>query len=696
MYTTGHFCFTHRPISFLKPYRSRFGRMSSSKLIMLSCLFILPHFLAGQTVAVPEASVADFKVFLEGDAVTFTPVLPPLSQVAGAPKAYWTYLWEFGDGDKSTQEAPRHVYSGAGEYSATLDVIAHYDDGKKPTRKKSKVVAPNRESLTSAPMEDVFDAKSRQAIALASAANPRAGEELSFVLSYRNKGSLPINGSLHLFFNEKKFPSPHFKFLESRPCFGEIEAPLYSDETPDGPGLPYSNWSNIGLLAPSQLQIATRPANSPTPSILLDARGKYREERAWKFENLDADARRNFFFSLEGASTLIKDVNTLIHLEAIIVPDDPSLPAEPCILELEIVASHDPNVIAVSDNRINYRIIDNKALDYKIRFQNNGEGPAGTVNVAIEIPKGLNIQKLEPLDWQPKCPICPKTPTKNSCLDTVFTENGLIFIFRNIYLPGSNQAGVNNLDSTKGFVKYRIAADHQMPKYPFSSRARIVFDRHAPIFTNYTHTRFKVGISPGIKVGWNVLPDSLKGGYYFIGATLSPFKSWRMYPQMEFLTGLKGRQNLPEKQMQGLIITGINGAAFKDTTYLDTIIQTQRGFVSFEIPLLLRKNFNKHLGLGLGLSTRLSIENGETSTKTQQTSIHWTDSSVGFVQEIKQGESKKVVASYSSTHYHYLAFGDLSLGSVRAGPNLGIRAGALFGKGQTVRPFIQVSVEVKL
>ena len=654
------------------------------------------NILPGQKTEPTPPRVADFTVSPAGNGYKFTPVLPAESQIAGAPKAYWTYLWEFGDGDKSSQASPSHIYYNPGEYNATLDATAHYDNGSKPTRKKTKVVNTKQEALAAIGMEDVFDPKIDQAVSMSAAANPRAGEELSFVLSYRNKSPLPINGNLHLFFNEKKFPGPHFQFLESRPCFGEIEAPLYGATSPETQNLPLADWAAVGILAASQVCADLLSGNMPIPTILTEARGQYREERAWKFENLESRAKRNFFFSLEGAPTMIRDVNTMIHVQAIFVPDDPSVPAEPFILELEIVASHDPNAIAVSDNRINYRTIDKKQIDYKVKFQNNGEGPASTVVLNIEIPDGLDMKRIRPLDWQPKCPICPETPTKSSCLDTLSIEKGYQFTFRNIYLPGSRQEDVSRDDSTKGFVRYRIEADQNMPKNSFSSRAKITFDKHPPIFTNYTRTKFKTGISPGIKVGWNFAPDSLKQGYFLIGASLSPYKSWKIYPQIEFLTGLKGRENLPTEQRSTVLIKGNPGAFFQDTVYLDTILQRQRGLVTFEVPVLLRKNFSKRIGLGLGLAGRISIENGETRTETTQTTIHWTDSSAGFVKETINGESTEKVVTYSNTRYDFTAFGDLTVGSVRAGPNLGIRAGAMMGKGRNVRPFIQLSVEVKL
>jgi hypothetical protein len=497
---------------------------------------------------------------------------------------------------------------------------------------------------------------------------------------------LPIDGRLHFFFNEKKFPQPHFKFLESRPGNGEIEVPVYSSVE----YLPWSDWSAMSLYSAGA--IGALALDQPPPTILNEARGKYREEHAWAFKNLEAGAARNFFLSLEAVPTLVKDVNTLIHVHTVFVPDDPTVPAEPYTLEMKIVAAHDPNAIAVSDNVVNYRTLGNKKIDYRVDFQNNGKGPASTVLVKIEIPDGLHAQKIKPLDWQPKCPICPRsTLPKSSCLDTMRTTDGFQFVFHNIYLPGSAQEGVEKRDSTKGYVKYRIEADRDMPKYAFRSRAKIVFDREAPIYTNYTRTRFKMGLSPGVKVGWNFVPDSLRSGFFFIGASLSPFKSWRMYPQIELLAGLKGLQDLPEQRIQG-VRTGPVLPAFQDTTFFDTLIQAQRSFVSFEIPLLLRKNFNKRLGLGFGVSARVALEEGKTRTETSQTDIMYATG----VREVIKSETAVALDTYSSTRYRFTAFGDLTFGSVRAGPNIGIRAGAVLGRGSEFQPFVQFSLEVKM
>ncbi|MEZ4892196.1 MAG: hypothetical protein R2778_04165 [Saprospiraceae bacterium] len=66
-----------------------------------------------------------------------------------------------------------------------------------------------------------------------------------------------------------------------------------------------------------------------------------------------------------------------------------------------------------------------------------------------------------------------------------------------------------------------------------------------------------------------------------IGASLSPYKSWRWYPQIELLAGFKGREELPTVEKQVLSLTQPNnGIAELDSILLDTILQSSRGIVS--------------------------------------------------------------------------------------------------------------------
>ena len=51
---------------------------------------------------------------------SFTADLRPLHRRAGAPKPFYTYLWEFGDGKFSFEQQPRHIYADTGDYNFRL------------------------------------------------------------------------------------------------------------------------------------------------------------------------------------------------------------------------------------------------------------------------------------------------------------------------------------------------------------------------------------------------------------------------------------------------------------------------------------------------------------------------------------------------------------------------------------------------
>lgn len=662
----------------------------------------LPAFLSAQTQPAETAPPADFTAQPDKNgAMRFTPKCPPLPEpIAGAPKPFYTYYWEFGDGDFSFDQNPVHAYKEGAAYPAYLMATAHYDDNKKPPGYAGKQVLADAGKQDGQTLSDVF-AEKYTALGMKTNRQPRAEEEIALIISYRNNTKTATDGRLHLFFNEKKFPARHFNFQNARTHFGELNEAILSQA--DLPRIP--DWSNLGaelsLAGDGVGPLVFVPAPAPAEDLLKKARENYRDAQSWRFTQLQPGEKRNLFVTFLSTADMLKDTSAFIHLKGILEPFEPSAPAEEFTLEIEIVGSHDPNLIAVSDNRVNYRHVGAEKLDYKVQFQNNGEGPAKKVELTISLPEGLNGRKMRPLSWYPKCPVCPKTPAPNpvSCLDTATTQTSLVFTFRNIYLPGSRQEGVSDFDSTKGFVRYRIEADRDMPKLPFRSQARIVFDKNKPIYTNFSKTRFKIGLSPGLKTGYAFRPDSSGQGYFFMGGSLSPYKSWRIYPQVELLTGLKGRTVLPE------LVTAdtIHDVMPSDVNYTDTLRQTTlsgtRGFVSLELPVLLRKNFSRFFGLGIGASARISFENGEDRLDQRDYLLLYRyDPALEKITFFKQipAEAPPVskVVPYSNTQTHFAFFADMTLGSVRAGPNLGLRAGGFLQRG--FHPFVQASFEVKL
>lgn len=663
--------------------------------IFLACLTTAYAQKKTQTPAVPPARTTDFIARPEGNGTRLEAILPPLSQVAGAPAAFWATYWEFGDGGFAFGSNPEHVYPSGGEYEVYLAATNNYDDGKPPTGKKKKIKPKQAYADAGTALPDVFDPKQQQSIALRVNRDPAAEEELTGIISYRNNSKLTTDGEVHLFFNEKAFKSDHFTFQESRTHFGEqTEVPTTGFVAPMLPDWPLS------LSLPGTGESMERPVPfAPERSVLelLEAATQqYRASKVWHFSGLKPGEKRNLFVTLVGTAKMLADTNAFIHLQVVFAPKQPAAQPEAYTLEMEIVNSHDPNRISVSDRRANFRGFKRKDLGYQIRFQNNGEGPARTVQLSVNVPKGMKKQALKVESWYPECPICPETPSRRSCLDTAFTEEGLVFTFRNIYLPGSRQKNVADYDSTKGFVKYRIASSRQVAKKALSSRAEIVFDQNPPIRTNRSQTRFKMGLSPGIKGGYQFRPDSLQNGTYFVGLTLSTYKSYKVYPQLELLAGIPGAARLSSAVSNDT--SGVNVTQPGTVIEIDTFWVTQRKndfrtqLRQYEVAALLRKNVSNFWGLGAGLSARLSQT--EVQTQFQERVVQYLARQKQiFKKEVLPELDKDGTETTHTSHVDLMLIGDLTLGWVRAGLNIGLRGGYPISGGG--KGFLQASVEYK-
>ena len=69
--------------------------------------------------------IATIEHKFEGNQVKFTPNAPELNQIAGAPKAFYTNYWEFGDGTYSKENNPTKTYKESGEYEVRLLSLIH-------------------------------------------------------------------------------------------------------------------------------------------------------------------------------------------------------------------------------------------------------------------------------------------------------------------------------------------------------------------------------------------------------------------------------------------------------------------------------------------------------------------------------------------------------------------------------------------
>ena len=601
--------------------------------------------------------------------VTYGANMPPLNQVAGAPKAYYTYYWEFGDGDYSFKEKPKHTYKKPGEYTAKLWSTNNYDNGKPPESRPKQVsvnfnedkttdVADNEASSPFLEEDDLLIKTNREAL---------PNQEVVLISSYKNTNEYIANGKLYLFYNDTKFKDDNFTLDDTRTYHGErislgVEV-VNTYDVNDSKSYVAEQGSSL-LFRPQAVQDSTKRENLPL--TLEEAQKKYRNHQVIEFDDMQPGEERNLFRTLTTTPEMLKDTSAIVTLRSIYVPDASYGNHTVKDTELEIVTSHDPNKMSSNGTIMNYRLVRLKRLKFKVRFQNNGEGPANTIRLEVDTPEMFDKETLEIRDMYPKCRICPKDREVNySCLDTILKKDKIIFTFKKIYLPGSAQEGVKERDSTKGFVKYSMKFGDKFHKINTQSRTAIFFDKNEPILTNYSTTRFLPGISIGAKAGFIFNPDLDNSKEYYAGVTLSPFKSYKGYWQSELFFSANSFETLSNFET-----SSINDIGIEEITRF-TQQNEENGITTYLVPLSYRYNLNNFLAVGTGDQMKLDLSNTCLSETTGEYSINIPGE--GEIRDETQDTFQVTECSGSFNNFQTGAFIGANVGGARIGPSVGAR-----------------------
>lgn len=621
--------------------------------------------IADTLPAVVEPQVQDNRV-------KFTSILRPLRGVAGAPAPFYTYFWEFGDGTYSFEKEPSHVYKDTGDYPVRLYATNNYDDGKKPPTRLKKIRVEKKTMLAANTTPAFF--KGAGSLEMMTNQMPRPGEDMVLLLGYRNKpGSqvASVSGSVMLLYNEKQFGQNSFDMAEARSYHQEKNIGLDSllayapAEEWIMPGSDASQKGLFTVSADNYEAIANKPQ---LKQLLKQQLETYRKHHIWRVNEVKQGEEKFMFLSLNTLPEMIKDTNAVVTVSGLFIPDDPSMEVEQFNLELQIVASHDPNRIMLRNRRLNYRFTGkNRQNTYKVQFQNTGKGPAKRVAITITIPGMLNTGTVELVDMKPACTWCDSAYANQSCIDTILTKDSIQFVFKNIYLPGTQQEGISDPDSTMGYIRYKLRFNENRKKLPFTSRAAIVFDKNEPVYTNRSVGRFKKGLSPGIIIGYNTIPGKVPTDIlpqnYVLGFSLSEYAAYRKYFQWElYLQKSRTYEYYAGRRTGGDTI--INGAAYK-VEYRD-LYRKQKVFSVEAVPLFFRYNFNAFMVAGAGALVAVDVE--RTTKPVVETYVQRPN---GTGLELFKGEQPEQQESFAN--WRGALFADLQLGIVRAGPAAGIR-----------------------
>ncbi len=645
--------------------------------VMIFCLLSILELRAFSQDTIPPA----LHIGETGDSVRLSATLRPLRQIAGAPPAFYSYFWELGDGHFSFDKAPVYAYHDTGTYAIRLYATNNYDDGKAPPTRPRKVRIKKKSLTKDAWVSHFFHGSGD--VELKINRYPKPGEDFVAILGYRNQYQDSLSGSIVLFYNDRQLDRQGFSLAEQRFYHNEDGGNLQSltarvdeqalkeevafEATGHGPMIGTDNAPDEGAGGAGERVVAD--FSSETQSMLHSLEDNYSSHAVVHFHSIARGTEQFVFMDMNTLPEMLQDTNATVGLSAMLVPDDPSQPPQLYALDMQVVSSHDPNRMMLRSRRINYRFFkQKKELLYRVEFQNTGTGPARHISVGLAIPHQLDPESIRLNAIKPVCKWCDSTYARASCIDTIRRGDSIYFVFDNIYLPGIQQEGVGDKDSTTGFVEYAIRFKRKPKKIPFSTQAAIAFDRQAPLVTNKATARFIKGLSPGIMVGYSVLPGN--GGYTAsgplqFGYVLAPYSPFRPYFQVEAFVGLLQQDAFTSTIAKDNSDTLIGGLPFI-ITGRQTKTTVNRN--SFELtPLHFRYNLGKYFGVGAGAMAQINIS--------EQTT---TENRAYFVtQLLSQNVQTAVTTTKSAVTYlgsvNAAPFIDLQFGAVRHGPVAGVR-----------------------
>ena len=594
----------------------------------------------------------------KGNSVSFKPETPPLIPIAGAPKPSYSYLWELGDGHYSKQAEPKHVYKKKGNYSTRLAVTNNYDNGKPPATRPKKVAV---NDITDTDYKDIASIADQNGFEILKNCDPIPEQEMVVVVSYQNLENYVANGKLYLFYNEKQFKNNNFELVDFRTYAGEREVKENTIASIDD----LDDTKNYLTSAENTFKFKKYKNTTTEEDLeasLKDAHTLYHNVSILEFDDANPNEARNVFYTFKTTPEMIKDTSATVTMRGIFVPNRSFKNHKVKNLEMEIVTSHDPNKMGSNGSFMNYRLVRFKRVKFKTRFQNNGEGPARKIRLETDIPDMFDKKTFQIEGMYPECPICPKgeEPTV-SCLDTIIQKKQIIFTFKNIYLPVTEQKNVKEKDSTKGFIRYSMKFNEDFHKTNTRSRTSIIFDKNEPIITNYAVTRFLPGISIGAKAGYNFYPNLEKSTSYFVGATISPFKSYRFYWQAEWINALN--QHNSTINIVNTFDTNTNGTR----RLIRTTTTTENKNVNWEVPALIRYNINNYIGVGAGIQTNINV----LSQQNQNKKIETFEGDKELILTATKTTNNTIKNSFIDLKTGILF--DLTAGFSRIGPSLGAR-----------------------
>lgn len=611
--------------------------------------------------------------------IRFKPVIRPLVPIPGGRQAYYTYLWDFGDGHFSTLESPEHQYQKPGDYEVSLYVVNNYDNGPRPKKPKTKVsvdsklaatpesVAGQDQKLLSArTFEDNFF-KSNGVFQIFKNADAVPGEDMSLVVGV--KANAP-KGKILILTNEKLINPNGFVVANQSQYHQEVVNPAVDVRDVQ------SLWANVQRTTITQsgspdygLTEEIEFAGNQATEFFTDLLEGYKTVSEYDIAG-ELGATQFSIINLDVTPDMLADTNAIVTITGIYLAEG----KDPVVhkLDVPVTTSHDPNKMSVRPAFMDYRLqFKKKDLTYKVQFQNDGEGDAKVVRLEMFFPKEVDVHSFKLLNLYPHCDTCANDADLG-CYTLKIENQKVVFSFRGIALPGTASPTVTDADSTKGFVRFTMKTHKKLQNKALPSYTDIYFDKNEPIRTNRAVGRFRPGLSPllflGLKTPAKAEDDRIgkftKG--YTVGVGLAPIAPYRKpYWQVELYASTYGTESNVQIQRRGEVLVSDGSGQGKYYLYNAVDSLAARDYISLQVPLQLRYNFNRFLSMGAGALAKTDINYDRSQSVTYHV-VQADGTTAPYLVDSEVSKEKRSPVRFSP-------FVDLNVGMAYLGPALGVR-----------------------
>jgi hypothetical protein len=309
-----------------------------------------------------------------GFTLTTTTGNPPLhnSNATPPPTPYALFVLETGDGYFITDMNSPHYYQTSGMHPLVLSLSGRYEIIRNPKAGAAKIYIPASNLFT--PQSNLETANGERIRITPAATDILPDEEMLYIITYK----LPLgasNAKVYFFYNQPEVSG-------MVPVSDETLIPGNTILFPTTP--PY-DVQRVRTYFGEQLDHTIPPANVSVPGILSS---QYEDLLDFTLGS-PPSLERNIFVTLKSKEKLTQQ--DTLQFRAALVYTDSTREVKYHIATLAMTTTttpHDPNYITGTP-RCLVKATGTKRVNYKLHFQNNGDGAAYKLNINVDLDPRL-------------------------------------------------------------------------------------------------------------------------------------------------------------------------------------------------------------------------------------------------------------------------------------------------------------------